>query len=646
MRKQDHAPDEQDTSSRGEGKSGKLGPFLCWAVVFADLGTSVYYTPGILFQQRNVGPHAALFVGMTLVVFVLLTSKYAEVAVRYPEGGGVVTVTSNAIHPFAGVVGGMFILVDYFLTAALSAISGIIYLSDVFPALHPVSVYLPVTIGALVFLGLLNLVGVSESAWVNAAFATAAAISQVAVVAAVIIHVGPAHLISDLLRVFHGPQLTPLTILTGYAGAFLAFSGLESISQLSPVMAEPRQRVTHMAMALVVSSMALTSPLLTLWATTVLPITAHTDPNQVISLLAGYVTGRPLEIEVAFSGALLLVFASNTAVIGGYHVFIALARMGFLPKLILQRNRLRGTPHWAIVTMVAVPVAVLVATRGSAAVLGDLYAFGLLGAFTLTCLSLDLVRWHEMHRPRKRGVQERHGGSADATGPGRVGPATFAVGVLTTALVSVAWFTNLFAKPMATLFGGGVTVVGLLFAFTTYALGRRQGRPFVFPLLHGGNYPVIFLRHGRRARPPAKVLAILPRRREQIDALVQAASRVAADGPIVFVEQGTPGARDHPPTLFEIINPYLDDPRAQESFAQAERLAHRQGLNHRYLYVPSTAEPDAVSRFWHTLRPEVALVVSGEEGLLADIPAQNVYRTDENGVPIMHYQDRAEQRAS
>jgi hypothetical protein len=48
----------------------RLGPFLCWAVVFADIGTSVYYTPGILYRQ--VGVHAALFVTMTLVVFVLL----------------------------------------------------------------------------------------------------------------------------------------------------------------------------------------------------------------------------------------------------------------------------------------------------------------------------------------------------------------------------------------------------------------------------------------------------------------------------------------------------------------------------------------------------------------------------------------------
>ncbi len=83
---------------------GRLGWFLCWAVVFADLGTSVYYTPGILYQQPGVGAHAAIFVGLTLIVFIMLTRKYGEVAVRYPGGGGVVTVAATAIHPFAGVV--------------------------------------------------------------------------------------------------------------------------------------------------------------------------------------------------------------------------------------------------------------------------------------------------------------------------------------------------------------------------------------------------------------------------------------------------------------------------------------------------------------------------------------------------------------
>jgi hypothetical protein len=52
-------PDQKGPTAR---KGSGLGPFLCWAVVFADLGTSVYYTPGILFAQPGVGTHAALFV--------------------------------------------------------------------------------------------------------------------------------------------------------------------------------------------------------------------------------------------------------------------------------------------------------------------------------------------------------------------------------------------------------------------------------------------------------------------------------------------------------------------------------------------------------------------------------------------------------
>src|ERR1700732_4450852 len=108
-----------------------LGAFLCWAVVFADIGTSVYYVPGILYAP--FGSRAALFVLITLFVFVLLCVKYAEVTWRYPEGGGVVNVSSQALHPFAGLLGGLMILVDYYLTAALSALSGALYIAVVIP---------------------------------------------------------------------------------------------------------------------------------------------------------------------------------------------------------------------------------------------------------------------------------------------------------------------------------------------------------------------------------------------------------------------------------------------------------------------------------------------------------------------------------
>src|SRR6202158_1901495 len=255
---------DQGKAKRALRRRQRIGPFLCWAVVFADIGTSVYYTPGILYSQ--VGVHAALFVTMTLAVFILLCVKYAEVAIRDPGGGGVVTVATRAIHPFAGLVGGLLILVDYFLTAALSALSGVIYLTVVGGPLKPF--VLALAVAALILLGLLNLMGVKTSAQVTAVFATVAAAGQLAVVAGVAVHLGPAGVVNSLSHLLSGPRLGPLGVLTGFSGAFLAFSGLESIAQLSPAMAEPRKRVAPIAMGLVVMRGALTSPALTRWSST------------------------------------------------------------------------------------------------------------------------------------------------------------------------------------------------------------------------------------------------------------------------------------------------------------------------------------------------------------------------------------------
>src|SRR5437763_15602912 len=88
-----------------------LGPLLCLAVVFADIGSSIYYVPGILYS--TVGGLAGFFVLLTMVVFVLLSLKYAEVSQRFPEGGVVVSVAAQAISSWAGALGGMLILVSY-----------------------------------------------------------------------------------------------------------------------------------------------------------------------------------------------------------------------------------------------------------------------------------------------------------------------------------------------------------------------------------------------------------------------------------------------------------------------------------------------------------------------------------------------------
>src|SRR5207244_11304527 len=139
--------------SNGQHQSiGQLGPLLCWAVFCADIGSSIYFGPGVLYGR--VGNLAGVFVLLAMSVFVLLTLKYAEVSARFPEGGGVVSVAAQAINSWVGALGGMFILVSYFLTAAISCLSAIQYFSVVFPAIGPF--VLVVTISVLVLLALLN----------------------------------------------------------------------------------------------------------------------------------------------------------------------------------------------------------------------------------------------------------------------------------------------------------------------------------------------------------------------------------------------------------------------------------------------------------------------------------------------------------
>src|SRR5437867_2450891 len=400
------APKASKHAQRDEHSDGGnlLGPLLCWAVVFADIGTSVYYVPGILYQ--TVGPLAGFFVFLTMTVFVLLTLKYAEVTYRFPQGGGVVTVAAQAINHWVGALGGMFILVDYFLTAAISCLSGIFYLSVIAPAIGP-PFALWITVGVLILLGILNWVGISESAKVSLVGAVIAFLSDIAILVTVFTHISLPAFFALIPDMFSNHTLTPISILIGFAGSFLAFSGLESISQLSPVMKTPRKKVAGTALLLVVLTIGLTSPLLTMLSTILLQNEAA-DPvknSQLISLLAGHWGNIILQTEVAVSASALLVFASNTAIIGAYHVFMALSRMEFFPAFILKRNKLRGTPQYSIAIVTGVPILVLLIVNGNIALLGDMYAFGLLGAFTLTCLGLDLIRYRERRAIRAKRYQ-------------------------------------------------------------------------------------------------------------------------------------------------------------------------------------------------------------------------------------------------
>jgi amino acid transporter/nucleotide-binding universal stress UspA family protein len=416
----------------------QLGFLLAWAVVFCDIGTSVYYVPGILYG--DVGDLAPAFVALTTLGFVLLASKYVEVSWRNPEGGGVVTVATKAFSPFAGAIGGMLIIVDYFLTAAISSVSAFQYIGSVLPWFKS-HVELLAGLG-LLLLGIINIVGIRESAIVALWMAVASLAVNLVVVVTVALQLSPEQWSYAWAQMQTVSALPPRSALIGFAGAWLAFSGLESISQLSPAMKAPIRKTALWAMGLVVLTMTLTSPTLTLLAVAGLDTPVKLASKEFfVSELGRQYGGAGLAWSVVLSASALLLFAANTALIGGYHVFLALARGDWLPKVLSKRNRTFGTPHVGIAFFTAVTFAIVHATRGELELLGHLYSFGLLGAFTFTSAGVDVLRWRAGER----------------------GP-TFALGLVTTAMVATAWGVNIVTKWQATVFGGAVVALGCLVA--------------------------------------------------------------------------------------------------------------------------------------------------------------------------------------
>jgi len=244
--------------------------------------------------------------------------------------------------------------------------------------------------------------------------AVIAFISDIAILVTVFTHISFSAFLGLFSKMFAGQHLTFTTFLAGFAGSFLAFSGLESISQLSPEMKLPRRMVGKLALFLVVLTVGVTSPLLTMLSTLLEPQAAANavQSAQIISILGGKWGGAFLQTEVAISASALLIFAGNTAIIGSYHVFLALARMEFFPEILIRRNKLRDTPQYAIMLAVGIPIIVLLLVKGNINILGDMYAFGLLGAFTLTCLGMDIVRYRQ--RKYRRLLASRPASHADS----------------------------------------------------------------------------------------------------------------------------------------------------------------------------------------------------------------------------------------
>src|SRR6202050_4484755 len=140
-----------------------------FATAYGNVGSSIYYALGL------VAAHA---LGLTPVVFMFagglfaLTAKtYAEGAAMFPEAGGSSSFARHAFNEVVSFIAGWGLSLDYILTIAISAFFVPHYLGAFFPALSHAPGDVIGGVAVIVFLALVNIRGLGESAKLNIALA-------------------------------------------------------------------------------------------------------------------------------------------------------------------------------------------------------------------------------------------------------------------------------------------------------------------------------------------------------------------------------------------------------------------------------------------------------------------------------------------
>src|SRR4029453_16938976 len=112
-----------------------------------------------LGESRQLGLYLAIATAVT--VFIIAVA-YNQVIELFPSGGGGYKVSNSLIGPYAGLVSGAALIVDYMLTIAISIASGVDAVFSFLPR-DIEHMKLGVEITAVVLLLVLNLRGMRES---------------------------------------------------------------------------------------------------------------------------------------------------------------------------------------------------------------------------------------------------------------------------------------------------------------------------------------------------------------------------------------------------------------------------------------------------------------------------------------------------
>jgi APA family basic amino acid/polyamine antiporter len=517
---------------RQQGLERVLGAPSLFATVYGNVGSSIYYALGVT---------AVFALGLTPLVFVIAglifaatTMTYAEGTVRYPEAGGSSSFARHAFNETVSFGAAWAQMLNYVITISISAFFVPHYLSIFWEPLRTNPWDIVVGAAIIVVLVALNIIGIREAATVNVSLAVVDFATQLLLVLiGVVLVLNPEVLVEN---VDFGVAPTWSNFLLAIPVAMIAYTGIETVSNLAEEAREPARNVPRAYLVTVIAVFAVffTLPAVALSA---LPVTEIEGERTTLLALPpeeggfqndpvlGVVEGlglsgvllEVLKIYVGVLAATILFIAANAGVIGASRITYAMGSYRQLPEIFRRVHPRFGTPWIALIVFAGV-VSIVTLLPGRVDFLGTMYSFGAMLSFTIAHVSITVLRYKRPHdellfrgRPnlRFRGVEW---------------PLFAIFGMIGTGL---AWIVVVVQTPDTRYAGLG----WLLLGFAAYALYRRRLR---LPLRETERAPVLIVGPSLVAEYRTIVVPVV-RSPESEDALIAAARLAAERGSMIAV---------------------------------------------------------------------------------------------------------------
>ncbi len=437
-----------------------IGKFIGLAVFASDALSSTAYGPQemlvMLALAGTMGFKFAFPIAIAIVILLtILTISYEQTIHAYPGGGGAYIVSRDNLGVVPAQIAGAALLVDYILTVAVSISSGVAQIISASENLFPFRV--PIALGLLIFITVMNLRGVKESGRVFAGLSY----FFISMMYLTLI-VGFTRLLTGTLGpVVDPPQdlisaaVQPLTlflILRAFASGTTALTGVEVIS--NGVTAFKKPATKNAGQTLIWMSLILGSLMLGITYISQYIGALPSEEETVISQIARTAfSDRGFFYLLSISSTtIILVMAANSAFAGFPRLGAIQAMDGFLPRQLTYRGS-RLVYSYGIVALAAIASALIIFFDASVTRLIPLYAIGVFLSFTLSQTGMA-HRWWKSGRMKPGEERKERGSTLLHDGGWKHKMVINGVGAVMTAVVTIVF--------AATKFRDGAWVVVLL----------------------------------------------------------------------------------------------------------------------------------------------------------------------------------------